>query len=183
MNPKNDNSNSSTSCSSNSNASTRSGALGAHPVGAGIGAAGGAVIGAVSGSVAGPVGTIAGAAVGAAVGGLAGSATAEALDPTIETEYWRNTFASEPYANSGFGYDDYAPAYRYGWESFGRRSNASKTFQSIEADLGRGWDKAKGASRLGWDKAKLATQNAWHRVESAAHGTKKHEPIAAGRHA
>ncbi len=158
-------------------------ALGAHPVGAGLGAVGGATVGAIGGSIGGPVGTIAGAAVGAVVGGLAGGAVAEALDPTIETAYWRDAHASKPYANAEFGYDEYAPAYRYGWESFGRRGGGGKTFDSVEADLGRGWDKAKGASKLGWEKAKSATQNAWHRVEAAAHGTHKSEPVVAGRNA
>lgn len=153
-------------------------ALGAHPIGVGIGAASGAAAGAVGGSLAGPVGTVAGAAVGAVVGSLAGSAAAQALDPTVETAYWRDAHPSRPYANTEFNYDEYAPAYRYGWESFSSRGGNGKTFESVEADLGRGWDKVKGASRLGWDKAKSASQSAWLRVATSAPSTAKTGPAA-----
>lgn len=95
---------------------------------------------------------------------------AKGADATVETKYWKDNYASRPYANGSDGYDEFAPAYRYGWESFGHRSNKpGVTFESIEADLGRGWDKAKGTSKLGWDKAKVATQEAWNRVAKAGH--------------
>ena len=61
-----------------------------------------------------------GAAVGAVVGGLAGKATAEAIDPTAEEAYWTENYVREPYYEKGLGYDQYAPAYRTGYE--GRRS-------------------------------------------------------------
>jgi hypothetical protein len=154
-----------------SNGGPKSGVLGAHPVGVGLGAVGaGAAAGAVGGAIAGPVGAVAGAAVGAVVGGLAGKAAAEAVNPTVETTYWRENHAARPYAHSDIGYIEYAPAYRYGWESFGRRGGQGQTFESVEADLGRGWDKAKGLSHLGWDKAKEASREAWNRVRIAANG-------------
>ncbi|MGH7132715.1 MAG: hypothetical protein ACREJO_12290 [Phycisphaerales bacterium] len=151
------------------NVDPKSGILGSHPVATGVGAvAAGAAAGAAGGVVAGPVGAVAGAAVGAVVGAVAGKATAEAINPTIETKFWRDTHASKPYATSALGYDEYATAYQYGWESYGRSGGNGKTFDSVESDLGRGWDKAKGASSLGWDKAKSATREAWARVELAA---------------
>jgi len=150
---------------------TKAGVLGPHPVGAGLGAVGiGAAAGVAGGAVAGPVGAVAGAVVGAVVGGMAGSAVAQTIDPTVETKYWRESHSSRPYANGAFGYDEYAPAYRYGWESYGRRGARGETFESAEADLGRGWDQAKGSSRLTWDKAKSAARDAWDRVKLAAHG-------------
>lgn len=147
------------------------GALGAHPVGTGLGAIGaGVAAGAVGGAIAGPVGAVAGAAVGAVVGGLAGKAAAEAVNPTIETIYWRESYSSRPYANAVLGYEEYAPAYRYGWESFGRRGGEGQSFESVEADLNRGWDQAKGSSRLAWDKAREASRDAWNRVQVAVRG-------------
>src|SRR5690606_33322823 len=110
------------------------GAPGAHPVGVGIGAAaGGAAAGAAAGTVAGPVGTLAGAAIGAVAGGLAGKATAEAIDPTVEEEYWRSHYTSEPYYESGRSYEDYAPAYRTGYE--GRARYGVRRFEEVEDDL------------------------------------------------
>lgn len=144
------------------------GVPGSHPVGTGLGAvSAGAAAGAVGGAVAGPVGAIAGAAVGAVVGGLTGSAVAEAINPTMETKYWRDAYATRPYAGTGSSYDDYEPAYRYGWESFSRRGDQARTFESVEAELAGGWDQAKGKSRLAWDKARQASRDAWDRVQRA----------------
>ncbi|MFN0131543.1 MAG: hypothetical protein ACKVW3_03270 [Phycisphaerales bacterium] len=145
------------------------GTIGAHPVGTGLGAIGvGAAAGAVGGAVAGPIGAAAGAVVGAVAGGLAGKATAEAINPTVESKYWRDSHPSRPYAHAEFGYEEYAPAYRYGWESFGSQGGQGRTFESMEADLSRGWERAKGSSRLSWDQAKVASREAWTRVQSAA---------------
>lgn len=155
------------------------GAPGAHPIGTGLGAAGagavtGAAAGAIGGAIGGPIlaaaGAVGGAVVGAVAGGLAGKATAEAINPTIETKYWQESHAAGPFGQATGDYDEYAPAYRYGWESFGRRTEG-QTFDSVEADLGRGWDKARGSSRLGWDQAKNATRGAWDRVQLASRGS------------
>jgi hypothetical protein len=140
------------------------GAPGAHPVGTGLGAAaGGMAAGAAAGTVAGPVGTLAGAAVGAVLGGLAGKAAGEAIDPTVEDAYWKHSYAGEPYYESGFTYDDYAPAYRTGYN--GRTQFAGRKFNDVERDLESSYNRAKGASKLTWEKAKHATRAAWDRVE------------------
>jgi hypothetical protein len=170
MNIQNLDKNTSSTLSNGTSQNPKSGVLGSHPIGAGLGAVGvGAAVGAVGGAVAGPVGAVAGAATGAVIGGLAGSAVAEVIDPAAEADFWRKNHSTRPYANSAFGYDQYAPAYRYGWECFGRGSHRETTFESMEAELGRGWDSARGTSRLGWDKAKAATQDAWNRVKTATH--------------
>ena len=92
------------------------GAPGAHPVGTGIGAAlGGAAAGAATGTVAGPVGTVIGAAVGAIIGGLAGKGVAESIDPTAEDAYWQENYRGRPYVDNPLAYDDYRPAYGYGY--------------------------------------------------------------------
>ncbi|HUG23529.1 hypothetical protein [Piscinibacter sp.] len=143
-----------------------SGAPGAHPVGTGLGAAaGGVAAGAAVGTVAGPVGTAIGAAVGAIAGGLAGKGIAEKIDPTVEDTYWREHYASRPYFDAAWTYNDYGPAYRYGWGTFPEHSDRS--FDDVEPDLGRGWEQARGQSRLSWDHAKEATRDAWTRVSDA----------------
>jgi hypothetical protein len=141
-----------------------SGAPGAHPVGTGVGAvAGGLAAGAAAGTVAGPVGTAVGAAIGAIAGGLAGKGVAEMIDPTAEDTYWRNNYASQPYVGTGYSYEDYGPAYRYGVSSYPKYEG--RDWNDVESDLATGWDTAKGQSRLKWDDAKLATRDAWHRVK------------------
>lgn len=148
----------------NANRDPISGTPGAHPLGTGAGAAGaGAAGAAIGGMVGGPIGAVIGAAVGAVSGGLAGKGVAEKVNPTLEDSYWRDNYASRPYAKADTAYDTYQPAYQYGWES--RELHAGKKFDEVENDLGAGWDKAKGTSRLAWDEAKHATRDAWHRVD------------------
>lgn len=144
-------------------------APGSHPVGTGAGAAAGGAAGAAVGTVVGgPVGGLVGGAIGAIAGGAAGHAAAEGVNPTVEDAYWRENYVKRDYYESGRSYDDYAPAYRYGWEARTRYPN--RTWNDVESDLSSGWDKAKGQSGLAWDRAKLATKDAWHRVERAIPG-------------
>lgn len=154
-------------------------APGSHPIGTGVGAAaGGAAVagaavitGAVLGSAIGPVGTAIGAAVGAAVGavagGLAGKEVAESINPTFEHTYWRTNYMSRPYMVTDMTYDDYGPAYQYGWET--RSLQPGKTFKDIENDLEQNWEKVKGKSRLMWHQATAATRDAWDRVTPSKH--------------
>lgn len=145
------------------------GAPGSHPIGTGLGAGGGGAAGAAIGTaVGGPVGAIVGAAVGAVAGGLAGKGVAEMIDPTAEDAYWKSNYSNRPYVDQSSSYDDYGPAYRYGWES--RSQYAGREFDDVQDDLGRGWDKAKGNSKLTWEKAKHAVKDSWHKVERALPG-------------
>ena len=132
------------------------GAMGQHPVGTGVGAvAGGLAGGAAAGAAAGPIGAVA--------GGLAGKGIADVVDPTMEDDYWRGNWASRSYIDGGYTYDqDYAPAYRYGWETYPR--HAGRSFDEVEAELGADWDNARGESRLDWDRARHATRDSWDRV-------------------
>lgn len=142
-----------------------SGEPGAHPIGAGLGAAAaGAAAGAAGGAVAGPVGAVVGAVIGGVAGGLAGKGVAEAVDPTAEDAYWRGSYATRPYYDSSTDYHEYAPAYRYGWES--RNRHAGKKWNEVETDLARDWETSKAHSKLSWDHAKHASRDAWERVDS-----------------
>lgn len=142
------------------------GTPGAHPVGVAVGAAGaGALTGAIAGSVAGPVGAVVGSVAGAIAGGIVGKSAAEVINPTDQAAYWKANHASGPYSRTTYEYDEYAPAYQYGWESYERHSSTHNTFESAEPELARSWDSAKGKSRLAWDQAKGAVRDAWHRVQ------------------
>ena len=145
-----------------------SGTPGAHPVGTGVGAAAGGVAGAAAGAVGGPVGMVAGGVVGAVIGGLAGKGVAEGVNPTEQDAYWRDQYSRETYYVKDHTFDDYAPAYRTGYEARGRYPG--KRFEDVETDLERDYGTARGTSRLGWDKAKVATRAAWDRVERALPG-------------
>ena len=141
-----------------------------HPVGTGIGAAaGGMAAGAAAGTVAGPVGTVVGAVIGAVVGGYAGKGVAELIDPTAEEAYWQDNYSTRPYVAEGSTFDDYAPAYRYGWTSydkyrgrpFRRSGKRTKNGPRVEPSC-------VATSKLDWNRAKLATKDSWQRVSDAS---------------
>ena len=78
--------------------------------GAAGGIAGGAAAGAAVGGMTGPVGAVVGAVAGAVVGAMAGKGIANAADPVAEDAYWRDNYATRPYAK-GVAYDQYQPAF------------------------------------------------------------------------
>lgn len=79
-----------------------------------------------------------------------------------QASYWREQYQHEPYVAKGEKYDDYAPAYRTGYE--GRTQYAGQRFDEVESDLRRDWENARGNSKLGWDKASQACRAAWDRA-------------------
>ncbi|CAN5560030.1 hypothetical protein BH10PLA1_BH10PLA1_00890 [soil metagenome] len=174
MDTKSENFNSEINNPDNSNESDHNpdaitGTAGSHPVGTGMGAAALGAAGAVIGSVAPGAGTALGGAIGAAigamVGGLAGKGIAEALDPSTENAYWRNEYRNRKYYDSSLDYDaDFAPAYRYGWESYNLYAN--RPADEVEDSLRAGWEKNCGTSRLKWDRAQHAVHDAWDRLNA-----------------
>ncbi|MCL1527181.1 hypothetical protein [Xanthomonas nasturtii] len=142
-----------------------SGAPGSHPVGVGVGGiAGGAAAGALAGTVFGPLGTLIGAAAGVLAGAAAGKGVAERLDPTVETEYWRQEHQNRPYYKEGTDYDrDYATVYGFGLQA--RETRPTSTWEETEATLAGEWRRNRGESRLEWDQARLAARDAWDRAD------------------
>lgn len=147
------------------------GAPGAHPIGTGVGAAGGAVTGAAAGSIGGPVGAAVGAVVGAVVGGLAGKGAAEAVNPTAEDAYWRDAHRTQPYYSDTYTYDDYAPAYRHGYQSV--IDGGHRDWDTARGHLQTRWEADRHASRLSWLEAEPAAKAAWERADRIWKQTKQ----------
>ena len=147
-----------------------SGAPGAHPVGTGVGAAGGGAAGAGIGAIGGPVGAAVGLAAGAVVGGLVGKGTAEAMNPTAEEAYWRNNYSKQSWYEKNRSYDEYQPAFRTGYEGYSRYAGTGKTFDEVEADLRRDYERVCGTSPFRWENARVASRAAWQHVENPNSG-------------
>lgn len=159
-------------------------APGSHPVGTGIGTAVGgaagaagaiaaaAATGAAAGTALGPIGTAAGLVVGAVVGAAAGHAIGEKVNPTAEVNYWRTNYSKEPYYSSGYSFDDYRPAYRVGYEGYGRYQGRS--FDDVQRELETDYNVGKGKSKLSWEDAKVAARRAWERVSGEQDGPASH---------
>ena len=140
---------------------------GSHPVGVGTGATGGAVAGAaVGGAIAGPVGAAVGGAVGAVAGGFAGKGAAEVINPSEEESFWRTEYRNRPYFRSGYDYDFYAPAYRYGWESAISPTWSGRSFEDVEPELERNWPRSRGRANSQWRDVREATRDAFQRARS-----------------
>ena len=97
---------------------------------------------------------------------FAGSAPGGAFD-SAEGAFWRGQYEREAYFQSGMTWDDYEPAYRYGYDWHHRYPD--RKFEDFERDMGSDWDKFKAKSRLKWEHAKHAVRAAWDR---AVHGKK-----------
>lgn len=93
--------------------------------------------------------------------------TYRAYDTT--DRYWADRYSGQNYYSKDHGYDDYRPAYRYG--TYARSTYGDREWDDrLESDLGAGWDRFKGGSKLSWEKAKAAVRDGWHSVERAIPG-------------
>jgi hypothetical protein len=144
----------------------------------GVGAAAAGATGAAIGTaVGGPIGTAVGAVIGAVAGGLAGKGVAEAIDPTVEDAYWREHHVKQPYA-SHREYDEWAGAYRTGYEGYGRHYREGSRFEDAEPALRSDYETRIAAQPgdagspgaiaqrpvMPWEEARPAAQAAWERV-------------------
>lgn len=90
-----------------------------------------------------------------------------------QASYWREQFSREPYVTKGEKFDEYAPAYRTGYE--GRARFAGQRFEDVEDDLKLDYQANRGDSPLTWDRARQACRAAWDRAEqfSASQGDRQ----------
>lgn len=140
---------------------------GAHPVGVAGGGTGGALAGAaIGGAVGGPIGAVVGGAIGAVAGGYAGKGAAEAVNPTEEDAYWKGEHSKRPYYRKGKDYDEYQPAYKYGWESASSPENTSRSFEAAEPDLEKNWSTYRGPATTEWRDVRDATRDSYSRVQN-----------------
>lgn len=139
-----------------------------HSVGAGTGAMAGAVTGGAVGSTVGPAGTVVGAVVGGVVGAKAGDSLAEAVNPTEYQDHFKNTYRERPYFKSGLGWDDYQPAYQYGYDTYGQYRG--QRFEDVEPRMESEWASSRNNSKLEWSDARGAVRDGWHHIERALPG-------------
>jgi hypothetical protein len=90
------------------------------------------------------------------------SGTAGIGDWATEEGYWRDAFASRPYARADRGFDYYRPGFRYGFESAQRYRG--KEWNDVEPDLRSGWDRFEHRGQNTWENIKDAVRDAWNRA-------------------
>ena len=84
------------------------------------------------------------------------------VDPESEKEYWRQHHHKQPYADPKLRYEDYAGAYRVGYEGAGRY--AGSDYDDIEDSLVLDYERAHPGSALPWDTVRPAVRAAWDRL-------------------
>ncbi|HYE61963.1 MAG TPA: PA2169 family four-helix-bundle protein [Phycisphaerales bacterium] len=87
------------------------------------------------------------------------------VSSTLELDFWRENYQHRPYVEPGATYDEYAPAYRYGWEAYTTHAGMGRKFEELEPDLESRWDTYRGLSKLSWEQARHAAKDAWTRIE------------------
>ena len=138
-----------------------------HTVAMGGSAIAGAVGGAAMGTaLAGPPGTLAGGLVGLVLGAVGGYMAVDAADPDFT--YWQDAHPTQPYCIPGYTHENYAPAYRLGYQ--GHQRYAGRRWEDCQTELEHDWAELKGQSRLNWDQAQAAAYAAWERKERQAAG-------------
>lgn len=70
------------------------------------------------------------------------------------------------FTTSGYTYDDFVPAYRYGYTLANDDRFRNRTWSEIEMDARRDWERSNPDSA--WDQFKDAVRHAWHEVTGRA---------------
>jgi len=82
-------------------------------------------------------------------------------EPDFRQDYESN------FANSGYSYDQYRPAYRYGYELASDPRYASSDWSGVEMQARRSWDEGTMGP---WERYKDAVRYGWERAHQAATG-------------
>ena len=88
-------------------------------------------------------------------------------DWSRDQSWWRDNFRNRPYASADRRFEDYEPAYRYGYESVSRYRD--KDWNDVEPDLRRGWDNYEARGDSTWDNMKDAVRDAWDNITGKDH--------------
>jgi len=83
-------------------------------------------------------------------------------DWRTEDAYWRENYKGRPYYQSGYDYEDYGPAYRFGYDASDRYSG--KQWNDVERDLERDWGSYEQRGQSTWEQIKAAVRDAWDRM-------------------
>lgn len=138
---------------------------------AAVGAGGiiGAAAGATLGAVAGPLGAGLGAAAGSVIGGAIADKAQDELDPKVEELYWQEQHTKRSYYKSGDLYEDYLPAYRFGWENAIYKKYGDRSFEQIEPQLQTSWETGHSEP---WELVRDKVRDAFQRIREKTSANK-----------
>lgn len=108
------------------------------------------------------------AVAGVVAGAILGHKMSEAADKRGDLGHFEQIHSTMPYFVAGMTWDDYAPAYRLGLDSYVTRG-ATPIAQARDA-LETEWARARGVSRLTWAQAEPAVAHAWDELGKSLGG-------------
>ena len=81
-----------------------------------------------------------------------------------EDNYWHENFTSRPYGLGPDAYDQFRPAFRYGYES--AQHGMGRQWEDAEPDLRAGWERYERRENAAerWDDVRDAVRDAWERA-------------------
>ena len=131
-------------------------------IGQAVGGVSGVVAGAAIGSAAGPIGTVIGGIAGAVGGWWAGRTVAEAAQSFNDNEdTYRSSYESRADRLADRTYEDVRPAYQLGHIASQNPDYSGRNFESIEADLQRGWTNDLRARHGDWSTVRPFAEEAY----------------------
>jgi uncharacterized protein (TIGR02271 family) len=80
----------------------------------------------------------------------------------LDEDYRRHW--STHFATSGAGYDEYLPAYRFGYDMAGNDKYRGRPWDQVESDLRSDWDARYGGGASTWERFKAAVRHGWDRM-------------------
>src|ERR1051325_1370338 len=85
-------------------------------------------------------------------------------DCKSEEDYWRNNYSQRPYVGTNRDFEQWRPAYRYGFDSAQKYSG--RKWSDVEPELRTGWDQYehRGSVRSTWEHVKDAVRDGWDRL-------------------
>jgi hypothetical protein len=96
------------------------------------------------------------------MGDQIGSAGKLKRDWTTEEAYWREQHSRQPYAEKSRPYDEYAAAYRFGFDAVDKYPG--EKFDEVEQSLATDWQRSDPVSALPWDSVRPAVRAVWDRM-------------------
>ena len=84
------------------------------------------------------------------------------LEPADEESHWRREYRSRPYFREGLQFDDYQPAYQYGWECATKPDFVGRHFDEVESEIATNW--RPGPNGPEWTEIRGPARDAYERV-------------------
>jgi hypothetical protein len=90
------------------------------------------------------------------------------LSASDYNRHFADNFKKSRLFRSGSEWQDYEPAYQYGYDAYGQYRG--RRFDEVEGELAQAWNTTRRGSKLSWQEAKEAVREGWHYLERAMPG-------------